>query len=281
MSESTSLDPVSTDCRPVLHSVAKEATVNRFSWPGGASAALCFSFDDARASQVDTGLPILDELGVRATFYVQPDALQTRLTKWRNAVESGHEIGNHTVGHPCSENFPFGRDRSLENYTIEMMKKECDLADERIRSIFGVTPRTFAYPCGQSYVGRGVRTQSYVPVVAERYLAARCFAEGAVNDPEFCNLHQLAAFDGDCRSSSSLAEVLERTTAVGGWAIFAGHEIGDASARQTTGAHALEETVRRALSLSVWVDTVSAVAEYVSTHRKKIRQEVNNVQSRK
>jgi peptidoglycan/xylan/chitin deacetylase (PgdA/CDA1 family) len=45
-----------------------------FSWPEGKRAAVSLSFDDARLSQIDTGLALFRRLGVKATFYVVPEA---------------------------------------------------------------------------------------------------------------------------------------------------------------------------------------------------------------
>lgn len=234
-------------------------------WPDGAVAAISLSFDDGRASQVDTAIPILDALGVRGTFYAIPKIAKARLEGWKTAAMDGHEIGNHTLHHPCSGNFPFGRERALEHYTLDMIESECREADAWIAEHLGVTPETFAYPCGQSYVGAGTGTHSYVPVIAKRYTAARCFAEGAINDPEHRNFHQLAAFDIDTKPLTALLSIVEAAVASGGWAILAGHDVGDGSARQTTGAAALETLITRILNWPqrVWIDTVSAVATYL------------------
>ena len=242
-----------------------------FAWPDGMVAAFSFTFDDARFSQVTTGLPLLEELGVHATFYVSPVKVEQRIDDWRRAVEQGHEIGNHTTNHPCSENYPFGREHALESYTLDMVRSECAEADERIRSATGITPLTFAYPCGQTYVGRGTETQSYVPVIAERHLAARCFAEGWLNDSEYCNLHQLAAFDSDGKPLPVLVGIAEAIIDSAGWGVFAGHEIGDGSAWQTTGAAALRGIIGRLKSLQkpVWIDTVASIARYVAQRRNE------------
>jgi peptidoglycan/xylan/chitin deacetylase (PgdA/CDA1 family) len=45
---------------------------NSFPWPAGKRAAISLSFDDARQSQVDVGLPLLDRYGDKATFYLSP-----------------------------------------------------------------------------------------------------------------------------------------------------------------------------------------------------------------
>ena len=62
-----------------------------FAWPHGARSALSLTFDDARPSQLDHGLPILNSYGVRASFYVSPPAAEARQTEWRQAAAVGHE----------------------------------------------------------------------------------------------------------------------------------------------------------------------------------------------
>src|SRR6185503_15300925 len=78
----------------------------RVAWPDGARAALSLSFDDARTSQVDVGLALLDSLGAKVTFYLVPSAVESRLEGWKRAAAAGHEIANHSLTHPCSGNFP-------------------------------------------------------------------------------------------------------------------------------------------------------------------------------
>src|SRR5688500_6680342 len=95
-----------------------------FKWPAGKRAALSLSWDDARTSQPDTGIALLDRHGVRGTFYVVPSSVERRLDGWKKAVAGGHEIGNHSLTHPCSGNFPFARQKALEEYTLEKMRYE-------------------------------------------------------------------------------------------------------------------------------------------------------------
>ena len=75
---------------------------NHFQWPEGKQMALSLSFDDARFSQVDKGIPLLNTYQVSGTFYVSPGAMLERVEDWKRAVASGHDIGNHTLVHPCS-----------------------------------------------------------------------------------------------------------------------------------------------------------------------------------
>lgn len=47
------------------------------------------------------------------------------------------------------------------------MEDEILRANTYIETKLGVTPRTFAYPCGQTTIGRRENAQSYVPVIAK------------------------------------------------------------------------------------------------------------------
>ena len=64
-----------------------------FPWPEGKKMALSLTFDDARLTQVDKGIPLLDKYGVKATFYISPGSMMKRLDSWKKAVNNGHDIG--------------------------------------------------------------------------------------------------------------------------------------------------------------------------------------------
>ncbi|WP_269013696.1 polysaccharide deacetylase family protein [Aquirufa nivalisilvae] len=50
-----------------------------FNWPQGKKMALSLSFDDARGSQVTQGTPLLNQYGVKATFFLNPGAMEKTL----------------------------------------------------------------------------------------------------------------------------------------------------------------------------------------------------------
>ncbi len=52
-------------------------------WPGGKQVAISLTFDDARESQVEGGTALLDQFGVKATFYVVPAAVEQKLEGWK------------------------------------------------------------------------------------------------------------------------------------------------------------------------------------------------------
>jgi peptidoglycan/xylan/chitin deacetylase (PgdA/CDA1 family) len=194
--------------------------------------------------------------------------LERRLDVWLEAIAKGHEIGNHTDSHPCSGNFHWSRTNALEEYTLERMEEELARADAHIQELTGVTPRTFAYPCGQKYVGRGQHTQSYVPLIARRFLAGRGFRDESPNDPVYCDLAQAAAVDGDDLPFEQYRKWVDRAVEEGGWVIFAAHEVG-AGGIQTTRLDALDALCRYCADPAngVWIDTVAAIGAYIRQFR--------------
>lgn len=236
----------------------------RFYWPNGARAAVSLSFDDARASQVETGLAVLAVHGAKVTFYVVPSAVEPKLTGWKEAVAAGHEIGNHSLTHPCSGNFPWARQKALEGMTLDGMRRELGDANARVKDLLGVTPETFAYPCGQSFVGRGRGTTSYVPLVAELFLAGRGWLDESPNDPAFGDLAQVMAIEMDGKDFAQIRPVLEQARESGSWVVLAGHEIGG-DARQTTRVSMLEALLpyARDPANGLWLAPVGTVAKYI------------------
>lgn len=239
-----------------------------FRWPQGKRAAISLTFDDARVSQVDRGLPILNEYGVKGTFYVSLKSLDKRLDAWKQAAADGHEIGNHSLTHPCSGNFPFSRERALENYTLDQMQTELRQANDSIEDLLGVRCVSFAYPCGQKFVGRGRNLKSYVPLVAAEFQTGRGWMDEWANDPAFCDMAQLMAMELDGKTFEQVKQIMDRTLANGGWLVFCSHDIGDGG-RQTTLVSTLRALCEYAQDPAngVWLDSVEAVAGYVLKQR--------------
>ena len=232
--------------------------------PDGARVALSLTFDDARDSQLDVAVPILDAHGIRATFFVLPVPVSRRRSDWQAVKRNRHEIGNHTVTHPCSANFEFSRTNALEDYSLERMETEIDEASVRIERLLRVRPESFAYPCGQSFVGRGQGRTSYVPVVARRFAAARGYGSETSNDPGRCDFAHLEAFTIDGSAPHELVGLVDDAGATGRWVIMAGHDVGEGG-EQTVLIHALEALCHRVARPDVWVAPVAEVAKYLQT----------------
>lgn len=239
-----------------------------FSWPDGKLAGLSLSFDDARQSQVDVGLEILDRHGVKATFFVVPSSMEARLEAWQKAAAGGHEIGNHSLTHPCSGNFSWSRHKALEDYSLETMRDELMQANRRILELVGTRAETFAYPCGQTFVRRGVSTQSYVPLVARLFTAGRGWLGESGADPAFCDLAQIPGVEMDGKDFEEILERVEAAKKEGQWLVLAGHEIGS-PANQTTRVQMLEKLLAYAVAPhnKLWLAPVGTIARYIRDQR--------------
>ncbi|MCO5297433.1 MAG: polysaccharide deacetylase family protein [Fimbriimonadaceae bacterium] len=115
-------------------------------WP---ARAVCLTFDDAYASTVEHGLPVLLSEGARASLYAVPslvgatsawDGEQARpLADWdalREAQAQGFEIGNHTITHV--------RASAMD---APAFAQEVEQAQRRLQSE-GLEPSSFCYPYG-------------------------------------------------------------------------------------------------------------------------------------
>ncbi len=232
-------------------------------WPDGSRAALSLSFDDGRVSHTSRGLECLEQLDVPATFFVAPRSVKLNLRRWRTLVERGHEIGNHSMRHPCTGNLRWARANPLERLSLADLEADLHTANRQIEDLLGVTPRTFAYPCGQTFVGRGVGTQSYVPVVARMFDVGRTFNDVWANAPLHCDLAQVAAFNTDEMSFAQLRGRLEDALADGGWIVLGGHEVGDA-APETTLTSTIEAVVTWCRVEGIRIGTVGAIGRDVA-----------------
>ncbi len=241
-----------------------------FQWPEGKKMGLSLTFDDARLSHVDKGIPLLDKYGVKATFYVSPGNMVKRLERWKSAVSNGHDIGNHSIVHPCSGNSAFlsSRDEALENYTLEQMSMELDSANKLLKNILGIRPLSFAYPCGQKYVGRGMVTKSYVPLITSMFETGRGFLDETPVDPAFCDMAQLTGMELDGKSFDQVKKIIESAKKEGQWLIFTGHEI-NVGGNQTSLLPVIEAICQYASDPAngIWLDNVHNIASYVKEKR--------------
>ncbi len=243
-------------------------TKQNFSWPEGKKMALSLTFDDARLSQIDTGIPLLDKYGVKATFYVSPGSMMQQLDKWKLAVLNGHDIGNHSLNHPCSGNFAWSKNKALEEYTLQKMKDELDSASMFIRETLGIQPLSFAYPCGQTFIGRGINVQSYVPMISLLFESGRGWLNEAPNDPIFCDLSQLNGTELDGKSFEQVLKLIETVKLNGYWLILAGHEMNE-EGFQTSQLKTIEAICKYAKDPAngVWIENVHKIASFIKQKR--------------
>lgn len=241
-----------------------------FTYPNKASNAISITFDDARHSQVDVGTVLLNKYNVKATFYVSPFNVKERVSQWQQAVKSEHEIANHTASHLCTGNFEWLRkqNKSLEQIDLNWLEQDIIASQDYIKKTLNVTPRAFAYPCGNTFVGRAANTKSYVPLIAEHFHTGRTWLDETANNPNFTDFSQLTSLRIDGLSYEEIIALLEQHKVNNSWIILAGHEIGTRD-QYTTDLQALEKLIvyLQQPKNGYWLGTVSEVADYVEKHR--------------
>jgi peptidoglycan/xylan/chitin deacetylase (PgdA/CDA1 family) len=140
----------------------------------GKKCAVVITYDDATNQHLDNAVPVLDSLGLKATFYLTAfsTSLQTRLDDWKKLALNGHELGNHTLFHPC--NGGKGREwvkpeYDMTKYTVQRMIDETRMANLFLRTLDGKTKRTFAFTCGDMKIG----DSSFINAMKDDFVAAR------------------------------------------------------------------------------------------------------------
>jgi peptidoglycan/xylan/chitin deacetylase (PgdA/CDA1 family) len=203
--------------------VTPPAWAGRRGWPGGARAAVSLTYDDGLDSQLDHAVPALDARGLKATFFLTQENMEARLSDWQAVAAEGHEIGDHTVDHPCN----------LHRYSAaRFARDEIKGAERFLDANFGVDrERVFAFPCGVIDLGRGpqLKTQlRYISVLRRAFAAARA-ADGDPNDPRNVGrdryVLQAIAPTYDRDDPMLAIDYVRKAMRLGFWAILIFHDV--------------------------------------------------------
>jgi peptidoglycan/xylan/chitin deacetylase (PgdA/CDA1 family) len=144
-------------------------------WPDGRKIAVSLSYDDALNSQLDNALPALDKHKFKASFYIVPnsDVINKRMQEWKALTENGHELGNHSVYHPCRASLPnrewVAAHHDLDKYTVAQMLEELNTANTFLKALDGKTQRTYTVPCGDTLIAG----ENYLNNASELFVAIK------------------------------------------------------------------------------------------------------------
>ncbi|MCL2254870.1 MAG: polysaccharide deacetylase [Lachnospiraceae bacterium] len=98
------------------------------------------TFDDGPSINTDRILDILDEYGIKATFFVIGKTDERSLNSYRRIVNEGHTLGMHSYSHRYQEIY-----RSLDAFTEDLNKLQ-----ELLYLETGVWSRYYRFPGGSS-----------------------------------------------------------------------------------------------------------------------------------
>jgi sialate O-acetylesterase len=249
---------------PVLHAQNKDVWQNK-------QCAVCLTYDDALNVDLDNVVPVLDSLGLKATFYVPVyfPGFSPRLAEWKAVAEKGNELGNHTVFHPCEGAAP-GRewvksDYDLNHYTVQRMVDEIRMANIALKAIDGKSKRTFAYPCGDRKAG----DSSYVEQIKKDFIAARG-VEGKMQTIAEIDLFDVGCYMINGQSGEELIGLVKNAMQHKALLVFLFHGVGgEHSLNVSLEAHSRLLHFLKQHEQEIWIAPMADVAEYIKDYRQK------------
>ncbi len=202
-----------------------------FTWPEARKGAVSITYDDALPCHFDIVGPAFEAHGLHATFYTNILPLMRHPQAWREMAAKGHELGNHSIFHPCRKHnadrmqwLPDAYD--LQAYTAQRWHDEMAAASFSLSLLDGQQERSFGNTCCNTELGQGESEQSIEPLIAALFTAGRGPLNNQVVDVRSINFNALGHFSGDGKTFEHLRQEIDAAIAVGGWIIYMIHGVG-------------------------------------------------------
>ena len=237
----------------------------------GKKCAVVLTYDDAIDQHLDNAIPVLDSLKLKATFYLTAfsASMQTRLNEWRKLAVKGHELGNHTLYHPCIG----GAGRSwlrpeydMRNYTVQRMADETRMTNLFLRALDGKTKRTFAFTCGDMKIG----DSSFINTMKNDFVAAR-----AVRN-EMHKINEIDLYNVDCymvngETGAQLIEWAKKAMETNSLLVILFHGVGGGNALNVSiPAHREFLRYLKKNEKDIWIAPMLDVAEYIKRKQNQM-----------
>ena len=245
--------PQGKDKRPgflarARHKLATHLPVSPFNASAGAPC-VSFTFDDVPVSAATEGAGLLEEAGVRGTYYVAGGLMGLRDEHWQvigpDAVVDlharGHEIGCHSHSHIRAD-------------LMTGAQMEADLARNHAL-LRGVEPslplENYAYPYGQTTLGSKRRLNRHFR--SSRSIRPRINI--GATDAQF--LHAVPLVDREI-DEGGIDRAFEQAVKNNGWLIFYSHDVAAAPSLYGCSPRLMRHALKAAERFGVRVDTVNA-----------------------
>ncbi|WP_188150144.1 polysaccharide deacetylase family protein [Teredinibacter waterburyi] len=232
-------------------------------------AAVSLTYDDSLNVHIDRVAPALEARDLLGTFYITSffEPFRARVNDWRRLAHNGHELGNHTLFHPCEGSGP-GRGwvsphLDLSKWTAQRVADNILMNNTLLEAVDGRKERTLAFPCGDTLAGGA----SYLDRVESEFVALRSVGGTA---PKFTEV-DLAAIPSYMVNGNSFADLkaqVDNAIAEERWLVFLFHGVG--------GEHSLDvaaevhDQLLDYLQLKreqVWVAPTVTVAKYIAAEK--------------
>ncbi|MDF3056162.1 MAG: polysaccharide deacetylase [Rariglobus sp.] len=233
------------------------------------------TYDDALPCHFESVAPLLEEHGLHGTFYVPCGVPFFRdIEAWREVASQGHELGNHTLFHPCHDQAWLDEAYNLRNYTARRWSDEVLLANNILSLVDGRTVRSFGNTCHHNTIGSG-RTASTVEQLApEFFIATRGEESLRPVDLKKINWFNLGTRKADHASFDQLSLEIGRMCLRGGWLILTCHGVGarDHKLHMDEDEHTRLVEWLATRQETIWTAPVRVVAEAIKPSRRALAQ---------
>jgi peptidoglycan-N-acetylglucosamine deacetylase len=217
-------------------------------WSGFRSCAITYTFDDGFNNQFVKAIPMFDEFDFKLTLYIVT-GWNPNYSKLQSAVNSGHEVGNHTATHA-----------NFGSLSTEKQEEEINVASNLLNSkITGQQTLTMAYP----YCARGNDS-----LHSSHFIAARA-CQGSIepaNPKNFINISSIVCgTEGSIKTAADYNAKANQAASSKGWLVYLLHGLDNEGGYSPVES----ETLRASLEYlkendqKFWVNSFVNVAKYI------------------
>lgn len=229
--------------------------------------AVVLTYDDGLNIDLTNVIPALDSLGLKGTFYISDYfyGLNAQIEGWRKAAAEGHELGNHTIWHPCDGSLP-GRsfvkpDHDLNNYTVNRMDNEILAMNNILKAIDGKDERTFAFPCGDTKI----HDSAYLNFMKYKFVAARGVAPEML-PVDKVNLNNVGCYMENVANADEMITLVRKAMQTHTLLVFLFHGVGgEHNLNVSKDAHSGLLHFLKQNEKDVWIAPMIDVAKFIKS----------------
>jgi len=235
----------------------------------GKQCAVVLTYDDALNVHLDNVIPCLDSAGLKGTFYIigESPVLKNRLSEWRLAAKHGHELGNHTLTHPCDGRLD-GRswvspENDLSKYSVARAINEIRVTNTLLQAIDGKTERSFAYPCGDT----NIDTVNFYDALKNEFAGARG-VKSSFQTLNKINLNDIDCFFINGHTGGYMIDLVKKAMESHTLLVFLFHGVGgEHNINVSVEAHSQLIHYLKQHENEIWIAPMVDVANYVKENQ--------------
>jgi peptidoglycan/xylan/chitin deacetylase (PgdA/CDA1 family) len=222
----------------------------------GHKAAIALTYDDSLHSQLDIAVPQLDAAGLKGTFFLMGRQVGDQVPRWKEVAAHGHELGNHSVNHPCAKgSYDMPEQYTSEAYNVSVFLTDVGVMNGFLQALDGKPAHAFATPCDQHTVG------------GQDYLAPMQQAHAATFIRDQRTMPNSIAYTGFVdKSGADMIAWVEGVVRDGKGGVIVFHGVGGDYLNVSGEAHRQLVEYLKSHEKEIWTTTFSNVLSAANTH---------------